>query len=178
MLEKNIIEIKVHDYNAMPFEQHGNAIDLRMTSLKEHTKEVRYFKHKQFGIPIEIEVPIGYVKELEDGAIYYTKGSIFKINLGISMKLPAGVKADIKPRSGTRKNFGVILTNSVGLIDNNYSGTNDVWMAEFYALQDGVMNPGDRVLQFEILDTMNEYEFEEVEELNDVDRGGYSSTGV
>ena len=47
------------------------------------------------------------------------------IDMGISIRVPEGYKADLKPRSSTFKNFGIIQTNSVGLIDYTYSGVND-----------------------------------------------------
>ena len=48
------------------------------------------------------------------------KGEFKLIPLGIAMKLPEGYEAHVVPRSSTFKNFGVIMTNSVGVIDNSY----------------------------------------------------------
>ena len=50
------------------------------------------------------------------------KGEFKLIPLGIAMKLPEGYEAHVVPRSSTFKNFGVIMTNSVGIIDNSYCG--------------------------------------------------------
>lgn len=47
------------------------------------------------------------------------------IDMGVSIKVPEGYKADLKPRSSTFKKFGIIQTNSVGLIDSSYSGKED-----------------------------------------------------
>lgn len=113
-----------------------------------------------------------------NGNIKYKKGAIFRVSLGFAMKMPKEKKANVYPRSGTRKNFNVILTNSVGQIDNSYQGTNDIWMAEFYAIADGEMNLGDRILQFEIVDRMPRVEFEEVSSLSKKNRGGFGSTGI
>lgn len=100
------------------------------------------------------------------------------IPLGVSMKLPEGYEAHIVPRSSTYKNFGIIQTNHCGIIDNSYSGINDVWMFSAYAFKDTVINEGDRICQFRIAEKMPEVEFEEVETLDDVDRGGFGSTGI
>ena len=55
------------------------------------------------------------------------KGEFKLIPLGIAMKLPEGYEAHVVPRSSTFKNFGVIMTNSVGIIDNSYCGDGDQW---------------------------------------------------
>ena len=100
------------------------------------------------------------------------------ISLGVSMKLPEKYEAHIVPRSSTFKNFGVIQTNSNGIIDNSYSGSNDVWMFPAYALRDTVISENDRICQFRIIEKMPKVIFEEVEELDNVDRGGFGSTGI
>lgn len=110
--------------------------------------------------------------------LHYSKGSIFRVKLGFSMEMPEGKRANVYQRSGTRKNFGVLLTNHVGIIDNAYNGTDDQWMAEFYAIEDGQMKLGDRILQFEIVDIMPKVEFDVVESFDNENRGGYGSSGV
>lgn len=99
------------------------------------------------------------------------------ISLGISMKLPEGYEAHIVPRSSTFKNFGVLQTNSYGVIDNSYSGTNDIWRFPALAMRDTVIHEGDRICQFRIEKKQPVVEFIEVDELDDTDRGGFGSTG-
>lgn len=107
------------------------------------------------------------------------KSGEFKlISLGVSMKLPEGYEAHIVPRSSTFKNFGVIQTNHCGIIDNSYSGTNDVWMFPVYALRDTVISENDRICQFRIVEKMPTISFEETDELDATDRSGFGSTGV
>ena len=105
------------------------------------------------------------------------KGEYKLIPLGVGMKLPDGYKANVYPRSSTYKNFGIILANSVGQIDNSYSGDNDMWRFPAIALRDTVINKNDRICQFEIQKIQPEIVFEEVEHLGDIDRGGIGSTG-
>lgn len=105
------------------------------------------------------------------------KGDFRLISLGVGMKLPDGYKANIYPRSSTYKNFGIILANSVGQIDNNYSGDNDCWKFPAIAMRDTVIHKNDRICQFEIQKIQPEIEFVEVEHLDDTDRGGIGSTG-
>lgn len=107
------------------------------------------------------------------------KAGEFKlIPLGVGMKLPEGYKANVYPRSSTYKNFGIILANSVGQIDNSYSGDNDQWHFPAIALRDTVIHKNDRICQFEIQKIQPEIEFEEVEHLDTESRGGIGSTGI
>lgn len=107
------------------------------------------------------------------------KNGEFKlISLGVSMKLPEGYEAHIVPRSSTFKNFGIIQTNHCGIVDNSYSGTNDVWRFPAYALKDTVIHKNDRICQFRIIEKMPEVVFEESDRLDETNRGGFGSTGI
>ena len=105
------------------------------------------------------------------------KGDFALIPLGVGMVLPDGYEAHIVPRSSTFKNWKIIQTNSVGIIDNSYSGENDQWMMPVYADEDTKIKKNDRICQFRILEKMPVLEIQEVEHLNDVSRGGFGSTG-
>ncbi len=106
------------------------------------------------------------------------KGEFRLISLGVGMKLPKGYKANIYPRSSTYKNFGIILANSVGQIDNSFCGDNDCWRFPAIALRDTVIHKNDRICQFEIQKIQPEIEFVEVDHLDDESRGGIGSTGT
>lgn len=106
------------------------------------------------------------------------KGDFKLIKLGVGMKLPDGYKANMYPRSSTYKNFGIILANSVGQIDNSYSGDSDEWKFPAIALRDTVIHKNDRICQFEIQKIQPEITFEEVEHLDEESRGGIGSTGT
>ena len=105
------------------------------------------------------------------------KGDFALIPLGVGMVLPDGYEAHIVPRSSTFKNWKIIQTNSVGIIDNSYSGENDQWMMPVYAVEDTKIKKNDRICQFRILEKMPVLEIQEVEHLNDVSRGGFGSAG-
>lgn len=100
------------------------------------------------------------------------------VSLGIAMKLPDGYEAHIVPRSSTFKNWGIIQTNGIGIIDNSYSGTNDIWRFPVYALRDTMIKINDRLCQFRIVKKQPEVGFVEVDRLGDKDRGGFGSTGT
>lgn len=114
-----------------------------------------------------------------------------KIPLGIGMKLPKGIEAQILPRSGTFNSFGIILANHKGIIDSSYSGPDDQWAFQAIALRDTVINEGDRICQFRIMPSQkatvwqkikwlftNKIEFEFVDDYDGENRGGFGSTGV
>lgn len=106
------------------------------------------------------------------------KGDFVLVNLGISMNLPEGYEAIIAPRSSTFKNYGLLVSNSIGIIDNSYAGTNDIWKLPVYATRKTTINVNDRICQFRIQKNQPKITFEEVDRLEDSDRGGFGSTGV
>lgn len=104
-------------------------------------------------------------------------GEFKLIPLGVAMELPKGYEAHVVPRSSTYKNFGIIQTNHMGVIDETYCGDNDQWFFPAYALRDTEIHAGDRICQFRIMEHQPEIEFDEVDSLGHEDRGGHGSTG-
>lgn len=105
-------------------------------------------------------------------------GEFKLIPLGIAMKLPDGYEAHLAPRSSTFKKWGIIQTNSVGVIDNSYSGNDDQWMMPAYATRDTHIDKNDRICQFRIMPRMCCVCFNEVNHLDGDNRGGFGSTGT
>lgn len=106
------------------------------------------------------------------------KAGEFKlIPLGVAMELPKGYEAHIVPRSSTFKNYGILQTNSCGIIDGSYCGDEDMWRMPAYATRDTVIQENDRICQFRIVENQPEVEFDEVESLGRESRGGFGSTG-
>ncbi len=106
------------------------------------------------------------------------KAGDFKlIPLGVAMALPAGYEAHVAPRSSTFKKWGILQTNSMGIIDNSYCGDHDQWCMPVYATRDTVLEFGDRICQFRIVENQPKIHFDEVDHLNGADRGGFGSTG-
>lgn len=106
------------------------------------------------------------------------KGEYALIPLGVAMELPQGCEAYIVPRSSTFKRYGIIQTNSMGVIDELYCGDNDEWCMPVYATRDTVINKNDRICQFRIQYNMPTLMFNIVDTLDNVDRHGFGSTGV
>lgn len=106
-----------------------------------------------------------------------TTGDFRLISLGVSMKLPEGYEAHIVPRSSTYKHWGIIQANHMGVVDNSYCGDNDIWKFPAIAIRDTTIYKNDRICQFRIVKKQPEFEFDEVDHLDDPDRGGFGTTG-
>ena len=106
------------------------------------------------------------------------EGDFKLISLGVSMQLPEGYEAHIVPRSSTFKNFGVLQTNHMGVIDESYCGDEDVWKFPAYAVRHTVIHKDDRICQFRIVEKQPKIEFNVVDKLDNVSRGGFGSTGI
>ena len=113
-----------------------------------------------------------------DERVVMSKGEYKLISLGVAMELPEGFEAYVVPRSSTYKNFRVIQTNHFGVIDSSYNGDNDYWMFGAIAMEDTIIERGDRICQFRIDKVQPKVTFYEVELLGNKDRGGFGSTGV
>jgi len=106
------------------------------------------------------------------------QGEYYKISLGVSMKLPEGFEGHVAPRSSTFSNWGILQTNGVGIIDDSYMGNNDVWSMGVYATRDATIKKNDRICQFRIMKIQPPFTFEEVDNLDGEDRGGFGKTGI
>ena len=115
-------------------------------------------------------------QSVDKGAVVYKPEDVVVVYLGFATELGEGYEAHLIPRSSTFTNYGLLLTNSIGLIDSTYCGDNDEWRAVFYATRSGVLRVGERVVQMTIEKT-NKFDLVEVEHLGNEDRGGYGSTG-
>ena len=106
------------------------------------------------------------------------QGEFKLIPLGVAMELPKGYEAHVVPRSSTFKNFGILQTNSFGIIDFSFCGDHDAWFFPALAMRDTVIHKNDRICQFRIMEHQPMVSFCEVEHLDNADRGGHGSTGV
>lgn len=163
----SIKEIKIkymsEDHPRIEKIDQGDWIDLRVNTILKHwhSKEM-YNTDRQVGNWSDIQ---------------YKKGDILLLGLGVAMELPKGYEAITAPRSSTFKNTGLILTNSIGVIDESYCGDDDEWKAMVYATRNGMIRRHDRLFQFRIQENQPMLIFNEVKELGNKNRGGYGSTG-
>ena len=104
-------------------------------------------------------------------------GEFRLLPLGVAIALPEGYEAHIVPRSSTFKNYGILQTNSMGVVDCSYCGDNDQWRMPVYATRDVTIEKNARICQFRIMQNQPPLRFTRVERLDGPDRGGFGSTG-
>lgn len=104
-------------------------------------------------------------------------GEYKQIPLGVAMELPKGYEAIVAPRSSTFRKCGVLLANSIGIIDESFKGDGDEWHFLAYAVRDTTIKKNERICQFRIFPHQPTIEFDEVSTLGNNDRGGIGSTG-
>ena len=105
-------------------------------------------------------------------------GDFKLISLGVSIELPKGYEAYLVPRSSTFKDYGIIQTNSVGIIDTSFCGDKDVWKMPVYATRDTMIKKNDRIAQFRIMERQPRVIFVSTYSLDNESRGGFGSSGV
>lgn len=100
------------------------------------------------------------------------------IPTGIYISIPEGFEGQIRGRSGLALNHGISLANGIGTIDSDYRGEIKVILINL-GDKPFTVNHGDRIAQLVII-KYERIEFEEVEELEDTNRGsgGFGHTGV
>lgn len=141
-------------------------------------KKVILLKYKNSDVSPIKDLSIGdWVDLASNTKVTYKKGDTVVIDFGVAMELPKGYEANLLPRSSTFQNTGLLLTNSMGIIDNSFCGDNDYWGAKFYATKDGSVEKGQRLCQFRIDKNQPDVSIVEVDVLGNTDRGGYGSTG-
>lgn len=127
--------------------------------------------------PLE-KIGVGDWVDLRAGeTISLKKGDYYLIRLGVGMILPDGWEALVLPRSSTPNKFGIMVANSMGVIDNSYCGDADEWKFPAIAIRDTVIHKGDRIAQFRIMENQPKLRFQTVTALKANSRGGIGSTG-
>lgn len=130
--------------------------------------------------------------------VFIPVGEMRLVPLGFAAQLPDGYEAILAPRSSTFKTWGVIQTNSIGVIDESYCGDGDQWMIPFYCLnpieqlsidtefskpfiiKGSYIRKGDKIAQFRIQEKMPRslITLTEVDVLGNEDRDGFGHTGT
>lgn len=125
-----------------------------------------------------------YATELSAGVDLCSTEKIFilphcreLVHTGLSIALPAGYEAQVRPRSGLALKKGITVLNTPGTIDADYRGEIGVILLNTSDTTFEI-NPGDRIAQM-VIAKHERAEFEEVTELDITTRGegGFGSTG-
>jgi dUTP pyrophosphatase len=99
------------------------------------------------------------------------------IPTGLSLQIPEGYEAQVRPRSGLALRHGITMVNAPGTIDSDYRGEVGVLLINL-GHEEFVVEPGARVGQL-IFAPVSRARFERESTLEDSDRGqgGFGSTG-
>lgn len=110
-------------------------------------------------------------------AIQINPGDTLKVSSGIAIAIPEGCFGGIYPRSGLATKQGLAPANKVGVIDSDYRGPIIVALYNHSNIPQ-IIHPGDRIAQL-IIQPYWQFDWEEVDELNETERGegGFGSTG-
>lgn len=113
-----------------------------------------------------------------DSEVILAPGEIKLISTGVSIGLPAGFEAQIRPRSGLALKHGITLVNTPGTIDSDYRGVISLIMTNL-GKEPYTVRRGARLAQM-VIQEIIQAEIEEVEDLADTARshGGFGHTGV
>jgi len=138
---------------------------VRIKKLNENAVIPTYAKEGDAGMDV---VATRIINETLDSITYGTD---------IALEIPKGFVGLVFPRSSIRK-YELILSNSVGVIDSGYRGEIQATFKKENGLDSLAYKVGDRICQLTII-PYPPIEFEEVEELNNTERGegGFGSTG-
>ncbi|MBR4929718.1 MAG: deoxyuridine 5'-triphosphate nucleotidohydrolase [Bacteroidaceae bacterium] len=104
-------------------------------------------------------------------------GHYAAIPLGAAIQLPKGYEAIVAPRSSLFKHTGLLMANSIGIIDESYKGESDEWHFLAFATRNTVIHEGERICQFRIIKHQPKIILKWVQHLGNKNRGGIGSTG-
>ena len=137
--------------------------------IKYHVKELeklRYIDGKSDWIDLRVAENVSM-----------KQGEYRLISMGISVEIPKGYEMLIVPRSSAYKNFGILQTNAMGVVDEFFCGDNDIIHLPILAMRDTEIHINDRIGQFRLMPHQPEVHFIEVDHLDNEDRGGFGTTG-
>ena len=201
----NIVKNNPHEISGIFYEEDGLCYEIQGFYFKEEQlfliekgeDEKMKMRIKYFDGATKMEkiAKGNWIDVYSNADIFVPVGERAMIPLGFALELPQGWEGHLAPRSSTFKTWGIIQTNSVGVVDDTYIGDNDQWHMPVYCLtanckvneneiptvdgRQGVwIRKGDKIGQFRIMEVMPEIEFDEVESFGNADRGGFGTTGV
>lgn len=105
-------------------------------------------------------------------------GARYLMPTGLSIALPPGLEAQVRPRSGLAVKHGVTVLNSPGTIDSDYRGEIKVPLIN-HGTEDFVITKGDRIAQM-VVASVIQASWVEVDNLEETTRGsgGFGSSGT
>lgn len=102
---------------------------------------------------------------------------VVRVPLNVALELPEGYMLMMAARSSLHKK-GLMLANGVAIGDRDFCGNNDEYHAALYNFSDQTVGieKGERIAQG-IIKKYDKAEWDEVDDLENKDRGGFGTTG-
>lgn len=154
----------------MPAETPRPLVRLRRLPHGEGVAPPRYETSGAAGCDLRAAVP-------ESEPVTLRPGERALIPTGLSIALPEGFEAQVRPRSGLAAKFGVTCLNAPGTIDADYRGEVKVILIN-HGADEFIVRRGDRIAQM-VVAPVAQAAFDEAFALDDTPRGegGFGSTG-
>jgi len=150
---------------------------LKMSEVKTTIPEMKIRYHREMFPELPEVVQHGNFIDLYNAKEVTLKAGEFAyISLGISVECPKGYWFQLVPRSSTFAKYGIIQTNSFGVIDTKYCGDDDIIAMPAYAVRDTVIPANERICQFRLVEDV-EFLINEVPKLENENRGGFGHSG-
>ena len=113
----------------------------------------------------------------EDAPVMLAQGTYALIPTGLTIALPEGFEAQIRPRSGLAAKHGVTVLNAPGTVDADYRGEIGVLLIN-HGNTPFLVRRGERIAQM-VIAAVVRAEFTRVTSLSATERGGggFGSTG-
>ena len=120
-----------------------------------------------------------------DSQILITSNDTKLIKTGLNVNIPKGYEVQVRSRSGLAAKNSVVVLNSPGTIDCDFSGQGENFEVKVilhnHSKNGFVVKHGDRVAQL-VICKLSEVEFKVVDEfaetVNEDREGGFGSTGI
>jgi dUTP pyrophosphatase len=113
----------------------------------------------------------------EDAALVLLPGQHAMVPTGLTIALPDGYEAQVRPRSGLAAKHGVTVLNAPGTVDADYRGEINVLLIN-HGTEPFTIRRGERIAQM-VIASVARAEFVPTVQLSATDRGsgGFGSTG-
>ncbi len=113
-----------------------------------------------------------------DAPLTIAPGAYAAVPSGIAIALPAGMEAQVRPRSGLARNHGVTVLNSPGTVDADYRGEVQVLLIN-HGTAPFIVTRGMRIAQL-VIAPVTRASLREADTLDGTARGtrGFGSTGT
>lgn len=148
--------------------------ELKRLSLDIEEPIMIHYHRDEFPNLLTVEKHGNFIDVRAAKEIKLSKEESLLIPLGISINMPDNYYATLLPRSSTFRKYGILVSNSIGIIDDDYRSMKDEWKLSVYATRDTIIPENERIAQFTLC---KESKFTLIEgEWEAPERGGFGST--